>query len=124
MQPPPSLQESLQDPQKCLASVLSDPSMDRDLHSEGEVSDGPDLGVIDEGLRSEDQNRSEISDLNPIIVDPGDHDEEVEDWEAELEEVVEGPKTHIRDWADLHADIKKISKNTVKLCRSHNSINS
>jgi len=106
-QPPPSLQESLQDPRKRSASVLSDPSTDRDLHSEGEVSDGPDLGVIDEGLRSEDENRSEISDLDPIIVDPGDHDEEVEDWEAELEEVVEGPKTHIRDWADLRADIKK-----------------
>jgi len=78
----------LQDLWKHSASVLSDPSTDCDLHSEGEFSDGPDLGVIDEGLRSEDENRSEISDSDPVIVDPGDHDEEVEDWEAELEVVV------------------------------------
>ena len=101
---PPLLQESLQDLKKCLASVVSDPSTDHDLHSEGEVLDGPDL---DEGLRSKDENRSEISDLDPVIVDPGNHDEEVEDWESELEEVVEGPKSHIQDWGDLCTNIKK-----------------
>ena len=85
MQPPPSLQESLQDSQKCSASVLSDPSTDHDPHSEGEVLDGQDLGVIDEGPSSESENRSEISDSDQVIADPGDHDEEVEDWEAELE---------------------------------------
>jgi hypothetical protein len=107
------------DSQKRSALLLSDPSMDRD---EGEVSDGQDLGVIDEGLRSEGENRGEISDSNsdPVIVDPGDHDEEVEDWEAELEEVVEGPKSHIRDWADLRTNIKKYLKkhsNTLPLSR-------
>jgi len=86
--------------------VLSDPSTDCDLHSEDEVSDGQDLGVIDEGPSSEDENRSEISDSDQVIADPGDHNEEVEDWEAELEEVVEGPKGHIRDWADLRTNIK------------------
>ena len=105
-QPPPSLQESLQDSRKCLASVLSDPSTDHDPHSEGEVLDGQDLGVIDEGPSSKGENRSEISDSDRVIADPGDHDEEVEDWEAELEEAVEGPKGHIRDWADLRTNIK------------------
>ena len=87
--------------------MLSDPSTDCDLHSEDEVSDGQDLGVIDEGPSSEDENRSEISDSDQVIADPGDHNEEVEDWEAELEEVIEGPKSHIQDWADLCTDIKK-----------------
>jgi hypothetical protein len=104
-QPPP--QESPQDSRKRSASILSDPSTDHEIHSEGNVSDGPDLGVIDEGAKSGSENRSEVSDSEPVIVDPADHDEEVEDWEAELEEVVEGPKGHIRDWADLRTDIKK-----------------
>jgi hypothetical protein len=98
------------DLQKRSASLLLDPFMDRDLHSEGEVLDGQDLGVIDEGPRSEGENRGEISDSDPVIVDPGDHDDEVEDWEAELEEVVEGLKSHIRDWADLRTNIKKYLK--------------
>ena len=62
---------------------------------------------MDEGLRSEGENRSEISDLDLVIVDPGDHGEEAEDCKVELEEVVEGLKSHIQDWADLHTDIKK-----------------
>ena len=105
-QPPPRLQESLQDSRKRSASVLSDPSMDRDLRSDSEVSDAQNLDMIDESPRSENENRSEISDLDPVIAG-GDHDEEIEDWEAELEEVVGGPKSHVRDWADLRTDIKK-----------------
>ena len=157
----------LQGSRKRSASVLSDPSTDCDLHSEGELLDsegevldvqdlgvideglnenrserqwdldavnvdpvadhdaevedwgaeleeveGPwdvqNLGVVDEGLRSESENRREIQlNLDPVDVDPADHDEEVEDWEAELEEVVEGPKSHVQDWETLHTDIKK-----------------
>jgi hypothetical protein len=73
------LQESLQDSWKHSALVLSDPSTDCHLNSECEVSDGQDLAVIDEGLRSEGENRSEILDLDLVIVDPGDHGEEAED---------------------------------------------
>ena len=29
------------------------------------------------------------------------NDEELEDWEAELDESVQGPKNHIQDWTDL-----------------------
>ena len=105
-QPPPRLQESLQDSRKRSASVLSDPSTDCDIRSDSEVSDAQNLDMIDESPRSESENRSEISDLDPVI-EGGDHDEEIEDWEAELEEVVEGPKSHVRDWADLRTDIKK-----------------
>ena len=43
-----------------------------------------------------------------------DYDEEVEDWEAELEEDAEGPTGHIQDWADLRADIMKQLKNESK----------
>ena len=166
----------LQGSRKCSASVLSGPSTDCDPHSEGEVVDdaqdmgaideglsenrseiqldldpvnvdpagdnaevedweaeveevveGPldaqDVDVIDEGLRSESENRRGIQlDLDPVNVDSAYHDEEIEDWEAELEEVIEGPKGH-RDIQDWESDIKKISQNTVKLCHSHNSIN-
>ena len=65
--------------------------------------------VIDEGPgRSENENRREIQlDLDAVNVDPADHDEEVEDWEDELEEVVEGPKSQIQDWESLRTDIKK-----------------
>ena len=91
----------------------------------GEVVEGlldaQDLGVIDEGLRSESENREIQLDLDTVNVDPADHDEDIEDWEAELEEVVEGPKSHIQDWEVLCTDIKKISKSTVKLCHSHSS---
>ena len=77
----------------------------------GEVVEGlldaQDLGVIGEGLRSESENREIQLDLDTVNVDPADHDEDIEDWEAELEEVVEGPKSHIRDWEVLRTDIKK-----------------
>ena len=76
------MQESLQDSQKCSVSVLSDPSIDCDLCSDSKVSDAQNLDMIDESPRSESENRSEISDLDPVIAG-GDHDEEIEDWEAE-----------------------------------------
>ena len=57
--------------------------MDCNLHSDSEVSHAQDLDAIDECPRSESENRSEISDLDPVIAGPGDHDKEVEDWEAE-----------------------------------------
>lgn len=91
----PPLQESLQDSRKRSVLILSDPSTNHDIRLEGNVSDGQDLGVIDEGAKSGSENRSEILDSEPVIVDPTDHDKEIEDWEAELEEVVEGPKSHI-----------------------------
>lgn len=77
-----------------------------------EVVEGPldaqDVGVIDEGVRSESENRRGIQlDLDQVNVDSAYHDEEIEDWEAELEEVIEGPKGHIRDWEALRTDIKK-----------------
>ena len=77
-QPPPHLQESLQDSRKRSASVLSDPSTDRDLRSDSEVSDAQNLDMIDESPRSESKNRSEISNLDPVIAG-GDHDKEIED---------------------------------------------
>jgi hypothetical protein len=122
VQPPP--QESLQDSRKRSASILSDPSTDHDICSEGNVLDGQDLGVIDEGAKSGSENRSEISDSEPVIVDPADHDEEIEDWEAELEEVVEGPKSHIETGWTSAPISKNASKNTVKPCHFHNSTNS
>jgi hypothetical protein len=103
VQPPP--QASLQDTRKHSASVLSDPSTDHHIHSEDNVLDDQDLGASDEGAKSRIKNRGETLD-SELVVDPAEYDEEVEDLEAELEEVVEGPKGHIQDWADLHTNIK------------------
>ena len=77
-QPPPHMQESLQDSRKRLVSVLSDPSTDHDLHSDSKVLDAQNLDMIDESPRFESENRSEISDLDPVIAG-GDHDKEIED---------------------------------------------
>ena len=54
----------------------------------------------------EDEQQSNLDELSGKLKTvaepkPEDHDEEVEDWEAELEEHMEGPKAHIQDWADL-----------------------
>ena len=38
----------------------------------------------------------------------------IEDAEDELEEGVQGPKDHIRDWADLQSDIKELLKKKSK----------
>jgi len=78
-----------------LALVLFNHLTDRDLHSQGDVLDGQDMGVIDEGQRAESEHQIEVLDSDPVIVHPGAHNEEVKDWEAELEEVVEGLKNHI-----------------------------
>ncbi len=106
----PLPQASLQDTRKRSASVLSDPSTDHDIHSEDNVLDGQDPGASDEGAKSGIKNRGETLDSELVTVDPAEHDEEVEDCEAELEEVVEGPKGHIQDWADLCTNIKNHPK--------------
>src|SRR6266481_6282601 len=53
-----------------------------------------------------------VQDAEPKLED---NDEEVEDWEAELEEHAEGLIGHIQDWADLHADVMKQLNNESKI---------
>ncbi len=53
-----------------------------------------------------------VQDAEPKLED---NDEEVEDWEAELEEHAEGPIGHIQDWADLRADVMKQLNNESKI---------
>ena len=39
---------------------------------------------------------------------------ELEDWEANLDESVQGPKAHVRDWTDLRKQIKDHLKKNSK----------
>jgi hypothetical protein len=75
------------------ASVLSDPS-------DGEVAEASGLADVDE-IDAENLNNVESVSLEEDV-----NDEELEDWEIELEESVQGPTSHIRDWSDLWKDIK------------------
>jgi len=82
------------------ASVLSDPSTD----GEAVVASGfADVDEMDAEPPKDDE--SLVDDMN---------DEELEDWEADLDESVQGPKSHIRDWSDLHKQIKDHLKKNSK----------
>ena len=43
------------------------------------------------------------------------NDEELEDWEADLDESVLGPKSHVHDWSDLCKQIKDHLKKNSKI---------
>lgn len=68
------------------ATVLSDPSTDSD--DEAVPVDVPENDKFES---------SSAENLN---------DEDIEDWEADLDESVQGPKAHVRDWTDLRKQIK------------------
>jgi hypothetical protein len=75
------------------ASVLSDPS-------DGEVAEASGLADVDE-IDAENLNNVES-------VSPEDdvNDEELEDWEIELKESVQGLTSHVHNWSDLWKEIK------------------
>lgn len=44
------------------------------------------------------------------------NDEELEDWEVELEESIQGPTNHVRNWSDLRKQVKvHLKKNSKTL---------
>ena len=52
-----------------------------------------------------------FADVDKIDAEPQKDDEsldneELEDWEADLDESVWSPKGHVCDWSDLHEQIK------------------
>jgi len=67
-----------------LSSMLSDPSTDND------VAAGPEL-VESRKVEASDEDMNE---------------NDIEDWEGELEECLQGPKGHVHDWSDLRKQIK------------------
>ena len=85
------------------ASVLSDPLTD------GEVQAA--LGLAD--VNEMDAKPEKKSDLE-FLADDID-DEELEDWEAKLDESVQGPKIHVQDWTDLRKQIKDHLKKNSKI---------
>ena len=84
------------------ASVLSDQSMD------GEA-------VVVLGFADVDETDTECQKDNESLVDDM-NDQELEDWEAELDESVQGPKSHVREWSDLCKQIEDhLQKNSKTL---------
>ena len=75
-----------------LALVLSDPLTD------GEASTAVGLNVNEMAAMS----KSGDGDVSEVEMD----EEDIEDWEADLDEGVQDTKSHIRDWADLQKEIK------------------
>ena len=84
-----------------LASVVPDPSTDDEAQAA--------LGLADV---DEMDAEPEKSDLEPLADDI--NDEELEDWEAKLDESVQGLKSHVQDWTDLQKQIKDHLKKNSK----------
>jgi hypothetical protein len=85
--------------------VLSDPSTDGEtvvalgLADVGEIDTAPDLE--EDGLESGGDGMDE---------------EDLEDWEAELDKSMQGPKSHIHNWSHLRKQIKAhLKKNSKSL---------
>ena len=74
------------------ALVLSDPSTD------GEATTAAGLDVVDEMAAMPESGDGDVSEV--------EMDEDIEDWEADLDEGVRGPESHIHDWANLRKEIK------------------
>jgi hypothetical protein len=105
LNPPPAQPPSAQTgPSRARsASVLSDPS-------DGEVAEASGLADVDE------IDAENLNDVESVSPEDDVNDEELEDWEIELEESVQGPTSHVRDWSDLRKDIKDhLKKNSSTL---------
>ena len=91
------------------ASMLSDPSTDNDEAALGDLADVVEEGSAgmsdqeDKGDGEGDKIKIKVEDTE---ADLGDDEDGSEDAEDELEEGVQGLKSHVRDWSDLQKDIK------------------
>ena len=93
------------------ASVLSDPSTDNEHIGSSTLADVSEDDRVNLALNDQDGILSgEDQGLGKVHID----EVEIEDAEDELEEGVQGPKDHTRDWADLRSDIKELLKNKSK----------
>ena len=81
--------------------MLSDPSTDGEAQASG---------LADVNEMDAEPEKSYLESLADDI-----NDEELEDWEAELDESVQGPKNHIRDWTDLRKQVKDHLKKNSKI---------
>lgn len=73
--------------------MLSDPSTDCD--SDNEAAAAAEINVPENG---------NLESLAEYEENP--NEEENEDWEADLDVSMQGPKAHVRDWTDLQKQIK------------------
>ena len=71
-----------------LASVLSNPS------TVGEATTAAGLDVVNEMTAMPESGDGDVSEVET-------DEEDIEDWEADLDDGVQGPESHICDWADL-----------------------
>lgn len=90
--------------------MLSDPSTDNDESAPSALADlaesvTEEIDQDDEASAGEDLSKGTgVDEMRKIKVEIDEDD--LEDAEDELEEGVQGPKAHIRDWADLRKDIR------------------
>ena len=68
-----------------------------DLSTNNKGTTGPGLTNIDE---------NEAGTQNGNVLEADMNEDEIEDWEGELEEGLQGPKSHTCDWSDLQKQIK------------------
>jgi len=93
------------------ASVLSDPSTDNEHIGSSALADVAEDDQVEVALDDQDGISSGVAQgLGTLEID----EVEIEDGEDELEDGVQGPKDHIRDWADLQSDIKALLKKKSK----------
>ena len=83
--------------------MLSDPSTDGEAAVV--ASDFADVDEMDTEPPKDDESESLADNMN---------NEELEDWEADLDESVQGLKSHIHDWSDLCKQIKDHLKKNSK----------
>ena len=55
--------------------------------------------VTDPGCADIDENETQNGNVSESEADM--NEDEIEEWEGELEKGLQGPKSHICDWADL-----------------------
>ena len=80
-------------------------SMLSDLSTDNEGATGPELADVDENEAEAQNGNVSEADMN---------EDEIEDWEGELEEGFQGPKSHTCDWSDLQEQIKDHLKKNSK----------
>lgn len=98
----PSLQVGLSRARS--ASVLSDPSTDGEVERASGLADVEEVNA-EKGSDVESNSESAVNEMD---------DEELEDWECELEDSVQGPTSNVRDWLDLRKQIKDHLKKNSK----------
>ena len=84
--------------------MLSDPSTDGEVERASGLADVEEVNA-EKGSDVESNSESAVNKMD---------DKELEDWECELEDSVQGPTSNVHDWLDLRKQIKDHLKKNSK----------